>query len=98
MYLLEDGNLLRTHKPPGTDPSNFHGGGQGEKVELVDWGGSVIWEYTYHNDMHRMHHDLAYISNGNILILAWELKTDGEAIDAGRAKSRSRFWNNRRAV
>ena len=34
--LLEDGTLVRGHKPPG---------GGGAKYQIYDWNGNVIWEY-----------------------------------------------------
>ena len=81
-YLLENGQLLRALRL-GTSPT-FVGGGIGGRVELVDWDGEVLWQYDYASPSVQQHHDVAYLPNGNVLILAWELKTNEEAIANGR--------------
>ena len=80
-YLLENGNLLRTGKIPN---ATFQFGGVGGKLELFDWDGNLIWEYTYSTSTHSQHHDIYPLSNGNILILAVETIPFDEAIQAGR--------------
>jgi len=81
VYLLEDGSLLRT-----AAVGNFHfpGGWAGGRVELLDWDSNLLWAYDYSNDFHCQHHDVKQLPNGNILLLAWEVKTRAEAIAAGR--------------
>ena len=82
--LLENGHLLRTSGGgPATNPV-FPFGGGGQHIQEVDWDGVVVWEFTYSDSTHRMHHDFVRLPNGNILIPAWELKTKSEAIEAGR--------------
>lgn len=82
VYLLPDGNLLRSVKPP-----NAHGfgqGGAGGGIQLLDWDGNTIWEHLYANDQYRQHHDIQPMPNGNILAIAWEMKSREQAIQAGR--------------
>lgn len=81
-YLLENGNLLRP-VTPGINPT-FPGGGSGGKVEELDWNGTVIWDFEYSTDQYCLHHDIEPMPNGNILLIAWELKTNAEAIAEGR--------------
>jgi len=81
VYLLGNGNLLRT----GSLRNNtFDAGGAGGIVQEIDWNGNVLWEFSYSNDQYRLHHDVEYLPNGNILMIAWEHKTAAEAIAAGR--------------
>jgi len=68
VYLLENGNLLRTKKI--IENSSFIGGGVGGGIEEYNWEGELIWEYTYANDLVHHHHDIEPLPNGNILILA----------------------------
>jgi hypothetical protein len=82
VYLLEDGSLLRTNKI--TDLNVFQGGGIGGGMEILDWEGNVIWSYSYNSTTFHQHHDVEPLPNGNILVLAWELKTAEEAILLGR--------------
>ena len=82
-YLLTDGCLLRAAQfaPPG---SPFNAGGAGGRVELLDWDSTLLWSYNYSAAQHRQHHDAIMLPNGNVLMIAWELKTKAEAIAAGR--------------
>lgn len=83
-YLLEDGSLLRCVK---TSPNNnpvFPTGGAGERVQRLSWEGELLWDFSYSTPEYRMHHDIAPLPNGNVLILAWEYKSEAEAIAAGR--------------
>jgi hypothetical protein len=82
VYLLENGHLLRTGLVP--DNQVFSGGGAGGIVQEIDWDGTIVWEYTYDNEMHKQHHDVEMLPDGNILMIAWEYKTKAEAILAGR--------------
>lgn len=82
VYLLEDGNLLRT-ACPSPNPT-FPAGGIGGRVELIDWNGTVLWSFDYSTDTHCLHHDVEMLPNGNILMIAWDYKTAAEAIEAGR--------------
>jgi hypothetical protein len=47
IYLLEDGNLLRTAAVGNT---HFKGGWAGGRVELLDWQSNLLWAYDYSND------------------------------------------------
>lgn len=72
-YLLGNGNLLRSaHISPG---GNLGGG-----FQEITWNGSIVWEYCYV----RQHHDVEPLPDGNVLMIANEVKTNSEAIAAGR--------------
>ncbi len=82
VYLLENGQLLRTAK---SDRNVFtEGRGRGGIVELINWGGRVAWHYEYANKRHLQHHDVEPMPNGNVLLLAWEHIDRDEAIAMGR--------------
>lgn len=80
-YLLPDGRLLRTQSVTN---QVINAGGGGGKVLIMDWDGNKQWEYTLSSDKYRLHHDVEYLPNGNILMIAWANKSESEAIDAGR--------------
>lgn len=82
VYLLENGNLIRTAFP-GFNP-RFWGGGIGGRVEIIDWNGTVVWEFEYTNSEHCLHHDVEFLPNGNVLMITWEYRSAAEAIAAGR--------------
>jgi hypothetical protein len=81
VYLLEDGRLLRT---VNTGMGPFQAGGAGGGLEIVEWDGQVSWSWRFVSDAGRLHHDVAPMPDGSILVLAWELKSGQEAVDAGR--------------
>ena len=54
VYLLENGNLLRTARIPGS----LQGGGVGGRIELFDWDNNLLWAYEYASDLVHQHHDI----------------------------------------
>lgn len=80
-YLMPNGNLLRTKKLAATA---INGGGSGGGVEIFGWNSNLIWSFELNTDVLRLHHDVKFLPNGNILMIVWEAKTRDEAIAAGR--------------
>ncbi len=72
--LLENGTLLR-----GRSGLN----GQPDGVELLDWNGSVLWDYVPPSGF-TWHHDFEPLPNGNILINTMVSYHEQEAIELGR--------------
>lgn len=81
IYLLENGNLLRTGKITNPDITF---GGVGGKIELFDWDNNLLWEYTYSSTEVSQHHETYPLPNGNILMLAVTTIPEAEAIQLGR--------------
>ncbi len=80
--LLPDGTILRTALiGPG---NHFTQGGAGGRVEKYDWNGNLTWYFEHFGSNYSLHHDIEYMPNGNILMIAWERKTLAEATAAGR--------------
>ncbi|NUN08414.1 MAG: lamin tail domain-containing protein [Ignavibacteriaceae bacterium] len=86
-YLLEDGSVMRTAVASG----GLNGGGAQGVVQRVDWNGNLLWEYTYSSSTYKAHHDIEPMPNGNVLIIAWEVKTAAQAVAAGLNHSSS-IW------
>ncbi|BCS89417.1 aryl-sulfate sulfotransferase [Pseudodesulfovibrio sediminis] len=85
VYLLNNGNLLRTVSPaPGEVRTPFVGEGvQGGIIQEISPRGQIVWEYSYVDNKVRQHHDIEPLPNGNVLILAWELKAQGQLAAVG---------------
>ena len=79
-YLLPGGVLLRT-----VDVTNnvFTGGGMAGRVQKVDWTGTILWDYTYSTTQHCSHHDICALPNGNVMLIAYELKSASQVTAAG---------------
>ncbi|MDN5202431.1 aryl-sulfate sulfotransferase [Fulvivirgaceae bacterium BMA10] len=90
IYLLENGNLLRTAQVEGA----FDAGGFGGRFELFNWEGDLLWTYTYANDLVQAHHDIAPLPNGNFLAIAWEKHSETEAKVLGR-KFNGAVWSEK---
>lgn len=80
-YLMPNGNLVRTKILPN---SIITGGGGGGGVELFDWNSNLLWSFELNTDLLRLHHDIKFLPNGNILMIVWEVRTQEEALAVGR--------------
>ena len=78
---LENGNLLRSCEYPN---ANFGIAGMGGRIEILDWNSNILWEYVVSDSNVVQHHDVEYLPNGNIIVLAIERKTSLECYSAGR--------------
>ncbi len=87
-YLLPDGSLITDGSPHGQGGNgSINAAGAGGLIERYAWAGNLIWQYSYDSPTHLAHHDFRVLPNGNVLIVAWELKTAVEATQAGRNPS-----------
>lgn len=82
VYLLPNGLLLR---PEGLGTNAFPaGGGNGGRVAEYDWDGNLVWSFDYASTSYQQHHDVRWMPNGHVLMVAWEKRSGAEAIAAGR--------------
>ncbi len=86
-YLYPNGNLIKTKRPSTVAGNPIWAGGGGAIVEMRDWDNQLLWSFEMNNDSMRLHHDIAPLENGNVLMIAWKLRTLDEAIQAGRDTS-----------
>lgn len=83
VYLLENGNLLRTAQV-GSDVIYPDGAGPIQGIiEEVDPNGNVIWSYQLSDSIYCTHHDHKPLPNGNVIAVSFELKTKEEMIAVG---------------
>jgi len=86
-YLRPDGTLVKGKRDAAVGGDAIWAGGGGEIIEIRDWDNELLWSYELNNDTARFHHDFAPMENGNILAIAWELRTEAECLQAGRDTS-----------
>lgn len=93
-YLLENGLLLRQVAPQDWLLMEKFTVGSHGMVELVDWEGTVVWEYArIEVGKHVLHHDMEPLPNGNVLVLSYEAKTPKEvAALGGQSESEIRWF------
>ena len=97
VYLLENGNIVQC-KRRSTSAVNdpIWAGGAGETVEIKTWDNDIISRITINNDSMRLHHDIAPLPNGNILLLSWRSIDSVDCVAAGRDPSlitQGRVWS-----
>ena len=81
-YLLKNGHLVRLERDP--DFPTFAAGGQAGRIREYDWDGNLVWDFEMATATELTHHDFEVMPNGNVLAIAYEVKTPEEAIAAGR--------------
>ena len=80
-YLLPDSTLIYPYRVP--TPS-MNAGGTGGGISKYSWDGDLLWDHVISNSNYQHHHDVEPLPNGNILVIAWEMKTAEEAYAVGR--------------
>jgi len=83
-YLREDGSIVKGKRDATVTDDPIWAGGGGEFLEIRDWDNNLIWQFEMNDSIYRLHHDFTLKPNGNIIAVAWEKKTEEEAIQAGR--------------
>ncbi|MEZ4895640.1 MAG: aryl-sulfate sulfotransferase [Saprospiraceae bacterium] len=83
-YLLPNGNLVRCSRDKDFSMDAFVAGGFGGNVDILSWENKMLYSYTLNDSLYRLHHDVAPMPNGHILMLAWEKITPLQAVSQGR--------------
>lgn len=80
-YMFSDSSIIR---PCVDQDHQFPGNGGGGRIQKIDAEDNIVWDYLFSNYDYRQHHDIEPMPNGNVLMLAWERKTNAEAVAMGR--------------
>ncbi len=81
VMLLPNGDLLRA---AALINNSFSAGGSAGRIEQFDWNNNLVWSFDYNYPDSCSHHDVAYMPNGNLLMIAWDRIRAADAIAAGR--------------
>lgn len=79
-HLTPWGTMIRS----GRINNSFQAGGSGGLIQEFDWDGNVLWQSAVSTFQYQQHHDVKPMSNGNILVLAWEYNSPIDAVLLGR--------------
>ena len=88
-YLMPGGILWRAI---GHSPVSFTGGPISGEVQKVDYNGNVLWDFVYSSTLYVTHHDICPLPNGNVLLIAYEVKTAAEVASAGCTAFSGIMW------
>lgn len=83
-YITKQGKLIKCKRNRVITGNPIWFGGGGAIVEIRDWDNNLEWSYEINDTLHRLHHDIAPMPNGNILMIVWDKKTKNELIAEGR--------------
>ena len=78
--LLPDGALLRA-SASSRSWTSFQG--LAGRVEIIEWDGTIRWQYDFVNDEYMLHHDVVPLPNGNILAIVWDMRDMDEMLAVG---------------
>jgi hypothetical protein len=87
--LDDNGNFVYGAVNPG---NSLSGAAVGGKVVSVDSNNDIVWEFNYSNSDHVSHHDMCLMPSGNVLLIAWEVKTSSELTQHGYNGANSDKW------
>jgi hypothetical protein len=82
-YLEPGGTLVRNI----VGSTGVFSGPTAVAVQKADWNGNVTWTYNHSSSTYCLHHDICPMPNGNVLLIAYELKTAAQATQAGSSVS-----------
>lgn len=88
-YLTPGGTLVRSVK---VNNATFTGGGACGGIQKIDYNDNLIWDYTYSSSTYYSHHDHCVMPNGNVLLIAYEVKTQADLTAAGGTVSLPSIW------
>lgn len=88
-YLQPGGTLVRSVKVTNT---TFNGGGACGGMQKIDYAGNLVWDYTHSSSTYYTHHDHCVLPNGNVLMIAYESKTQSDLTAAGGTVSLASIW------
>jgi hypothetical protein len=80
-YVLPDNSLLRPTVDTDATWGPASGGGRIQKIDAND---NIVWDFFVSDSLYLQHHDIEPMPGGNVLVIAWERKTEAEARAAGR--------------
>ncbi|MCK5617980.1 MAG: aryl-sulfate sulfotransferase [Candidatus Krumholzibacteria bacterium] len=80
-YMLPDGSILR---PTWDEDLQWGIGGRGGRIQKIDTNDNVVWDFLCSDSLFLQHHDIEPMPNGNVLVIAWERKSEEDAIAFGR--------------
>ena len=86
-YLLPGGELLRPCRVSGKN-----GPAIGGRIQKFSYEGEVLWDFTFGDENNQPHHDICPMPNGNVLMVAWEKKSQAEGAAAGRQNLNGEIW------
>jgi hypothetical protein len=81
-YLNDDGSITLSATDP--DFPVFAAPGPGGRIQTISWDSNMLWDFEYATEDYITHRDISVLPNGNVLAIAWEVRSADDVIQAGR--------------
>lgn len=75
MALKPNGNIVRGAVAQG---NSINGPAVGGLLQELDPEANIVWQFNYSSTDYVSHHDLALMPNGNVLLTAWDVRSNAE--------------------
>ena len=88
-YLMPDSSIWRGDVYSG---ASMRGAAYGGLMQRYSWDGDIVESFVWSNSNHQQHHDFQPMSNGHVLVVSWDRKTNAEAKALGRLNLTGDIW------
>lgn len=88
VLMMDNGNIMRGAVNQG---NQINGAAVGGLVQEIDPQGNVVWGFTYSSSEYVAHHDICLMPDGNVLLTAWEVKSNAELQALGYTGTSSKY-------
>ena len=89
-YLVPGDTLVRAVNYPSNIITGSSATGE---VQKVDWNNNIVWDYVYSDSTEVIHHDIRPMPNGNVLMLAFDIKSAADMTQAGSSSATTRHMD-----
>lgn len=89
-YLRADGSLVR---PCVYAAGSLNSAGRGGRIQVFAPNGTLQHDLIVATATSQQHHDVRPMPNGNILCVAWDVRSVAEQVAAGRPNATANLWS-----
>ena len=75
--------------------NQLNGPAVGGRVVSIDANNNINWNFQYSTSDYVQHHDICLMPNGNVLLIAWEVRSQAELEQAGYDNPTGEKWSTR---
>ena len=75
--------------------NQLNGAAVGGRIVSIDANNNTVWDFQYSTADYVQHHDICLMPNGNVLLIAWEVRTEAELEQAGYDDPDDEKWSTR---
>jgi hypothetical protein len=89
VHLMPDSSIWRGDVYSG---ASMRGAAYGGLMQQYNWAGDIVESFIWSNSNHQQHHGFHPMTNGHLLLISWDRKTNAEAKALGRQTLTGDIW------